>query len=53
MDDSGEPKFISILKDNNSEANKFLSLQIYEHFQIETVLVPHLEVAGGKELKWQ
>ena len=44
MDDSEEPKWVNLLKDNNYEANQLSSLQIYEHFIFEAVLVPHLEV---------
>ena len=41
MDDSEEPKWISLLKDNNSEANQFPRLQISKHL---LVLVPNIEV---------
>ena len=44
MDNSEEPKMISLMKDKSSEANQLSRLQIYEHLQFEAVLVPHLEV---------
>ena len=53
MDDGEEPKWINLLKDNISEVNQFPRLQISEHSLFEVVLVPHLEVILGKELKWQ
>ena len=42
MDDSEEPKCISLLKDNNSKANQFPRLHISEYLQFEAVLVPQL-----------
>ena len=44
MNDSKKPKWISLLKDNNYEANQFPRLQISEHLLFEAVLVHHLEV---------
>ena len=43
MDDNEEPKWISLIKDNNSETNQFPRLQISEHLPFEAVYVPQLE----------
>ena len=40
MDDSEEPKWINILKDNNSEENQLPRIQLSEHLLLEAVLVP-------------
>ena len=42
MDDSEEPKLISLVKDNDSEENQFPRLQITVHLIIDAVLVPHI-----------
>ena len=44
MDDSEEPKWMSLLKDNNPETNEFPRLQISKHLLFEAALVPHMEV---------
>ena len=44
MDESEEPKWISLLKGSNFEANQFLRLQISDYLLFEAVLVTHLEV---------
>ena len=44
MDDHEEQKWISLLKDNNSDAYQFPRLQISKHLLFDAVLVPHLEV---------
>ena len=38
MNDSEEPKWLSLMKDNNSEANQFPMLQISKHLLSEAVL---------------
>ena len=44
MDDSEEPKWLSLLKDDLFDANEFPRLQIYKCLIFEAVLVPHVEV---------
>ena len=52
MNDSDESMRIDLFKDNNSEANQFPRLQIFEHLFFEAVILPHLEIKGDKELGW-
>ena len=51
MDDSEEQKWISLIKDNNSDANQSPRLQISEHLLFEAVLVPQLyEEPNSKQI---
>ena len=53
MDDSEETKSISLLKDNNFEANQIPRIQVSKHLIFEADLLPHFEIKCCKELKWQ
>ena len=44
MDDSEEPKWISLLKDSYFEVNQFPELTISENLLFVVVLMPQIEV---------